>query len=838
MSRWFAAAVAVSIVPITGLGTAASASTRAQELRRFDGTAFRVLEGTLLLEFDRDALEELDWTLASRGGTAPLPDGLRFLFPIDPSAAFEFPAADGAWPAGFAVGSQGSVLIGHSAGRVAVGNPSINETFDGGLVLDDMLAPEETERTRFELRGPAVRVSREPLSLTLDAELIVADDLAREIGNCDAGGRRVGRARLWARFVAVEGAGLSAKGRSARDGACEAVAARRAEGAAAGEGGIGPDVVVADLQSVVRFGRVGDITSYAVGTHACNVGDERASWVSYTNKHPVIMQSMFRLKDDRFEHIGLSWMKHGFFAVSDCLCGGCAPSGGCADPTSGSQLGVWCSDAYSASLNGQYSNMSPRSDLNPTTGLFPYPWSAPPSDATIGRRLQVHDADIDPDLNADAAYFVEGHYITADDAAAGNDWNNASYRSVNVNEFVEENFAVTPTGLTQRGRPGIRAWRDHDPDVVEVEVPVPGEGMFIVSAKTTELGSGLWRYEYAVQNLNSDRAAASFSVQIPSGAGFANLGFHDVDYHSGEPYDLTDWPAVVEEEHVTWATTPYATDPHANALRWGTLYNFRFEANVEPVPNATVTIGLFKPGQPTEVQAMTVGPAGGIRDCNDNEIPDVCDVGCDAPDCGLYACGGSVDCNENLIPDECEADCNHNQVEDSCDIDNGGALDCNRNRVPDECDPDCDGDGVPDACDVPEDSDGDGVTDCLDHCRFTTPPGACACPALDMCCFLTGICIPDYPRVTCIEQGGQPDCLAAPCRDGCLLGDTDDDGDLDLADWSWLQWCLAAHGVPQSAVMPEEECVRVFDFDDSTDLGQVDCASFIELLSGPRDEGM
>ena len=83
---------------------------------------------------------------------------------------------------------------------------------------------------------------------------------------------------------------------------------------------IGPDVVIGDLYEVLRLGRVGDITAYAVGTNACNYGDERASWVSYTNDHPVIAQNMFRLKDGRFEQIGLSWVKHGFYAVSLDFC--------------------------------------------------------------------------------------------------------------------------------------------------------------------------------------------------------------------------------------------------------------------------------------------------------------------------------------------------------------------------------------------------------------------------------------------------------------------------------------------------------------------------------------
>ncbi len=43
-------------------------------------------------------------------------------------------------------------------------------------------------------------------------------------------------------------------------------------------------------------------------------------------------------------------------------------------------------------------------------------------------------------------------------------------------------------------------------------------------------------------------------------------------------------------------------------------------------------------------------------DCNQNAIPDECDLDCAAPDCAQYACGTSADCNTNGIPDECEID--------------------------------------------------------------------------------------------------------------------------------------------------------------------------------------
>jgi hypothetical protein len=128
-----------------------------------------------------------------------------------------------------------------------------------------------------------------------------------------------------------------------------------------------------------------------------------------------------------------------------------------------------------------------------------------------------------------------------------------------------------------------------------------------VGYRVTDLGGGTWRYEYAVYNMYSDRSAGSFSVPIPTGVTPSNIGFHDVDYHSGEPYTNTDWTATVAGGSITWSTQTFGVNPNANALRWGTTYNFRFDAARAP-GNVTATLGLFKPGTPTQVTVGVRGP--------------------------------------------------------------------------------------------------------------------------------------------------------------------------------------------------------------------------------------
>ena len=45
---------------------------------------------------------------------------------------------------------------------------------------------------------------------------------------------------------------------------------------------------------------------------------------------------------------------------------------------------------------------------------------------------------------------------------------------------------------------------------------------------------------------------------------------------------------------ITWSTETFATNQNANAIRFGTLYNFRFDAD-QPPQTANATVGTLKP---------------------------------------------------------------------------------------------------------------------------------------------------------------------------------------------------------------------------------------------------
>ncbi len=375
-----------------------------------------------------------------------------------------------------------------------------------------------------------------------------------------------------------------------------AVAAAAIVSGGATAGAIGPDVVCFyAANSISYLGSQDGIGGYAISTTSCNYGDEEADWHGGTNNTPLIGQNAYRLKDGRFEQIGMSWLKHSFCALSEPGCGDC-------QPTDCSTLGIGCADTYGAGLNTNPSG--PRSDVNAFTGYYPYPFNVSSTGPSVLRgNLQIRDADLEPSQNPGASYLLEAYYLSTDDAPAGNSANNASWRSVNVSGVG----SISSTGSTEVGEAAIRKWAVWDPSVDMNDVHVPGDGFFIVGAKATDLGGGTWHYEYAVWNHNCDASAGSFSVPVPSGATVTNVGFHDVDYHSGEIYDSTDWTASVVPGSITWSTSPYSENPNANAIRWATMYNFRFDVNVAPEV-APITLGMFKPGDATSVSVDTISP--------------------------------------------------------------------------------------------------------------------------------------------------------------------------------------------------------------------------------------
>ena len=133
----------------------------------------------------------------------------------------------------------------------------------------------------------------------------------------------------------------------------------------------------------------------------------------------------------------------------------------------------------------------------------------------------VETSDLMPSGNPGATYFGEAAYITPHEytwcqshPGECNMFNNFSYRQFSVTGGPTF-FNFSAVSSTVRMQPAIQAWADTGATVQQVE-PDPGnDGIFFVGYKVTGPNAGMWHYEYAIFNMNLDRAIQSFEVVLP-----------------------------------------------------------------------------------------------------------------------------------------------------------------------------------------------------------------------------------------------------------------------------------------------------------------------------------
>lgn len=412
----------------------------------------------------------------------------------------------------------------------------------------------------------------------------------------------------------------------------------------------GPDVVLSDSTTLSSYGPIGGIRAYSIGSNTCNIGNQNLLWTN--NNTPGLAMNAYRLHDGVLKQIGMSWVKTACCAAAG---NGCNLS---CNNVGGSQLGAGCLDVYTAGWNAGQGRLARRSGINAYTGAFANADGA--TGDAIFKRLQILQSDLDPVNFPGAQFFFEGVYAATDDSTWQNGLNNASYKRVTFNA----SYAPTYQGSMFQYKAGIHAWKDHglgpntpDPAVTITNVDIPAEGRLILGHKVTNLGGGLWRYDYAVYNLNSDKSAGEVTVAGPPGVTYSNVGFNDVNYHSGEIYDNTDWLSASGPGGVTWQSPQtHAQNPNSNALRWGTMYNYWFTANTPP-RNGSLKIGLFKPHTPQSVSVTALVPGcyldgdlNGDGSVNGADVQDY--VNCAlAPGLPTAACF-CADTDENDVVDE------------------------------------------------------------------------------------------------------------------------------------------------------------------------------------------
>ena len=376
------------------------------------------------------------------------------------------------------------------------------------------------------------------------------------------------------------------------------------------EAGGFPDVYVWNVEGSFNV-NAGGIRAYSVGTTSCNEGTANLNWFSFNNQHPVIGQNMFMLAEVdgnmRFQQLGQGWLKHGFCALDQTECGPCSNGTGCPS------LAVGCSDPYTASRNASQAPAGPKYQVNATTGVFPYPPDNPSWSGNTARRLRVPSADVQNSSTTGAQYFIEAQYVHYQDCPAPANGNqvgtleehlaaardNVTYGRMNMSNSGQFNG---PSTNVQK-EPALMEWAALE-GVKLSEIGLVGEGhYFVLSAVYGPDQDGIYEYEYYVHNLDSHRSVSGISIPVddattvafrpdppavPSAWSLYNM--RHVKYYNGDgeagDFSSAPWAKAHDCGSVSWNTSSFSTDNNANAIRWGTGYNFRFYANSPPKTGA------------------------------------------------------------------------------------------------------------------------------------------------------------------------------------------------------------------------------------------------------------
>ena len=374
------------------------------------------------------------------------------------------------------------------------------------------------------------------------------------------------------------------------------------------------DVALTELTSLTEVAHDSPRVAMAPSAKLANVGVADVPWFqaiapdSPLGQHPFLYIRMFRMADGILEQIAESDLKHAFFSInSDCIC----------QPDQ--ILYDGCGDTYGVFTNTSRYYLAPRDELTAATG----DWTSLGShfdhqDGMADDDVRSHGGDDDhPDdfehlmtaMESDlstpgARYFYSAWYLVKDDEDIDN---NMGYREVTPTLSGGWSFPHVAGNVLENG-PTLDAWVDPSAPpagaastLVDECVDVTTgdcDGHLKVAAKTTLAPNGLYRYDYAVQNLDYDPQIDSFSIPLPAGVEVTNVGFGDIDDDPGN-----DWVATVTPSAITWDLPGGAS----SALDWGTLYNFRFEANADST-DVTAGLGIFETRGASGLTATSKGP--------------------------------------------------------------------------------------------------------------------------------------------------------------------------------------------------------------------------------------
>lgn len=338
------------------------------------------------------------------------------------------------------------------------------------------------------------------------------------------------------------------------------------------------------------------------------------------DQHPYLIWNLYRTNaDGRIEQVGRSGVKHAWLTTN----------GSCLDPNDHDPhiLGRGCTDTYGTGNNDASSDLGPRSEIVPATGIWGrcgsiYDPNCDGSEDDSGnsnydQRLIVREQQISATVNPGASYLFESWYIARDDINVYN-----SMATLTGAPSWSGGQWAPGGGSGYKLGPAIDRWVDpaNPGENARNSELANTEGHTKLAVKVKDLGGGSWRYDYALMNLDFARAVTEgsapnvrvlsnkgfdrFAVPLPDGAVVSATWFSDGDVDAAN-----DWAVSTSGNQAVW-TAPAS----GNTLDWGTLFSFSLTVNVPPV-DSLAELHVAQEGSPSGYTVSTLGPS-------DADIPD------------------------------------------------------------------------------------------------------------------------------------------------------------------------------------------------------------------------
>ncbi len=399
----------------------------------------------------------------------------------------------------------------------------------------------------------------------------------------------------------------------------------------------GTDVSLAKMDTISALGRTGTfptgMNGVAMATTSCNKGTVKVPWeAAMLEDHPFISFLVARETNGRLTQVSdYSYIKHGFFALTDSFCDVCqeGPFGG------GDVLGLGCSDTYSTGNNGDNFWLGPPAEVNPWLGEWDAtcshfdkgePAVAAPQDCDnsrslstgmasalgpVGHRINISDAE----FQTAGQWYYQGYYVIRGEPEAVRE-NNWGSRHFTPSWSGSKWNLLSTTGFTNGSILGRWAGA-----VVTSNKNGNDDGRLYVAVKVTGPVEGMYHYEYALQNRDNYRGAGNVTIPICSGARVENFGFSDVDASAAN-----DWTATVNAASID-------LNANGNPVRWNSFYNFWFDSDAAPLASS-ISVAQFDAG--AGAAAISIPTAAPVQ-LNNVYLGDGCSLGSGFPT--LYANG-------------------------------------------------------------------------------------------------------------------------------------------------------------------------------------------------------